>query len=250
MPASQHTRRLVELSHVIESGRATYPGLPAPIVDAFMTHESSRAHYASGTEFHLGRIAMAANTGTYIDAPFHRFPGGADIADLPLEALVDLRCVVVRAGGSAADGPPRGRAAMATGGSQRSPGGGSASGRAIDAAVFDGLDIAGRAVLVDTGWSDRWGTPAYFEGHPFLTAAAAERLVAGGAALVGIDSLNIDDTDDPTRPVHSALLAAGIAIVEHMRGLNELPDANARFFAAPVRVRGLGSFPVRAFAIV
>ena len=215
------TRRFVELSHEIEDGMVTYPGLPAPVISDWLTRAASRARYAPGTEFHLGRIEMLANTGTYLDAPFHRFPDGADIAGYALEQVADIPGIVIRA-----------------------------SGRAVAAAQFAGIDVRGQAVLVHTGWDVHWRSARYGRGNPYLTADAARHLVAAGVALVGIDSLNIDDVDDGTRPAHTTLLAAGIPIVEHPRGLAGLPEAGFRFFAVPARVRGLGSFPVRAFAIV
>ena len=214
--------RLVDLSHVVEDGMVTYKGLPAPHICDWLSREASRANYEPGTEFQIGQITMVANTGTYIDTPFHRYAGGEDLAGVGLERLVELPGVVVRTG-------------------ERS---------AIDADAFDGLDVAGKAVLVHTGWSRWWRTEAYYEGHPFLTGAAATRLVEGGARLVGIDSHNIDDTSGRTRPVHSTLLGAGVLIVEHMRGLDELPDGPFRFCAAPPKVKGFGTFPVRAFAVV
>ena len=217
---------LIDLSHTVEDGMETYRGLPAPAICDFWSRESTAGHYADGVTFQIGRIDMVANTGTYLDTPFHRFADGHDLAGLPLARCADLPGVVVRA----ADG-----------------------GRAIGRERFAGVELAGRAVLVHTGWDRRWGTEAYFAGHPFLTAEAADLLVAAGAALVGIDSLNIDATDDPRRPVHSTLLAAAIPIVEHMTGLGALPDGapaggGFRFSAVPVKVRGMGSFPVRAFA--
>ncbi|HXV90194.1 MAG TPA: cyclase family protein [Gemmatimonadales bacterium] len=215
------TRRFVELSHEIEDGMVTYPGLPAPVISDWLTRAASRARYAPGTEFHLGRIEMLANTGTYMDAPSHRFPDGADIAGYALEQVADLPGIVIRA-----------------------------SGRAVAAAQFAGIDVRGQAVLVHTGWDVHWRSARYGRGNPYLTADAARHLVAAGAGLVGIDSLNIDDVDDGTRPAHTTLLAAGVPIVEHLCGLGGLPEAGFRFFAVPVRVRGLGSFPVRAFAIV
>ncbi len=218
------TRRLVELSHDIEHGMVTYPGLPGPVISDWLSRDASRARYAPGTEFHLGRIEMVANTGTYLDAPFHRFAGGHDIAGYPLAAVADLPGVVVRAV------------------DRRE--------RRLDAGLFRERALAGMAVLVHTGWDAHWRAPAYATGHPFLTADAARYLVDAGAALVGIDGLNVDDGADGTRPVHTTLLADGIPIVEHLCGLHQLPDAGFRFFAAPVRVRGLGSFPVRAFAVV
>lgn len=215
--------RLVDLSHVVEDGLVTYPGLPAAEVGAFVSHEASRGRYGPGTTFHIGRIAMVANTGTYLDAPFHRFPDGADLAALPLEALAGLPgCVVDAPGGARAIGP--------------------------DALPED--DLRGHAVLFRTGWSARWASPEYFRGHPFLRGDTAEALVRRGVALVGIDSLNIDDTDDGARPVHTALLAAGRPVVEHLTSLGELPARGFRFFAVPVKVRGMGTFPVRAFACI
>jgi kynurenine formamidase len=215
---------LVDVSHAVEHGMITYRGLPAPLICDFLSREQSRAHYAEGTEFHIGKIEMVANTGTYLDSPFHRYAHGKDLSQLPLERLADLDSLVVRADRSQS--------------------------RAISRAVFAGLDVRGKAVLVQTGWDVHWRTDQYFEGHPFLTRDAAEYLTRAGAALVGIDSLNIDDTGDLARPVHSLLLAAEIPIVEHLRGLDRLPDAGFRFFAVPVKVRGMGTFPVRAFGLV
>lgn len=216
---------LVDLSHAVEDGMITYRGLPAPVVCDWLSHVDSRGAYAAGTEFQIGEVRMVGNSGTYIDAPFHRFPDGPDVADLPLEAVAELDGVRVRA--------PEARRG---------------GGRAVDADLFRGVEVEGRAVLVETGWSRLWGTDAYFEGHPFLTADAAETLRDRGVALVGIDSLNIDDTDDGRRPVHTTLLGAGIPVVEHLRGLEVLPDRGFTFHAVPVRVRGMGSFPVRAWA--
>jgi len=216
------SRRLLDLSHSIWHGLETYPGLPAPEIDAFLTHADSRARYAPGTEFHIGRIRMVANTGTYLDSPFHRFSHGADLAALPLDRLADLPGLCVDA----------------------DPGE-----RALDEGRFADLDVKGRAVLVRTGWSRHWGTADYFGPHPYLTAHAARWLADSDAALVGIDSLNIDDTRDATRPVHTALLARGIPVVEHLTGLEALPVEGFRFFAVPVKVEGMGTFPVRAFAI-
>jgi len=216
--------RLVDLSHVIEHGMVTYPGLPAPVIGDWLSRDASQTRYAPGTTFQIGKIDLLANTGTYIDAPFHRYDGGKDVADYPLQAVANLAGLVVRA-------------------TER-------TGRALDSGVFRGQDVKGKAVLVHTGWDVHWRTERYGTGHPFLTRAAAEQLIAAGAALVGIDSLNIDDAADGTRPAHSLLLAAGIPIVEHLCCLSELPDAGFRFFAVPPRVKGMGSFPVRAFALV
>jgi arylformamidase len=217
------TIQLFDLSHTIEAGMITYKGLPAPVICDFLSREASRQHYTAGTEFHIGRIDMVANTGTYVDAPFHRYRDGKDLSELPLSSLANLPAVVVRV-------PP--------------------DRRAVDAAAFDRLDVAGKAVLIHTGWSRHWRTDQYFEGHPFLTGAAAELLRERGAALVGIDSYNIDDTGDGARPVHSTLLAAGIPIAEHLTGLEQLPGEGFRFFAVPVKVKAFGTFPVRAFGLV
>ncbi|MBX3060588.1 MAG: cyclase family protein [Anaerolineae bacterium] len=213
---------LLDLSHTIEDGLITYKGLPAPVVCDFLSREASRALYAPGTEFHIGKIEMVANTGTYLDSPFHRFADGLDIADLPLAGLVNLEGVVIRAMGH---------------------------GRTLTPALFQNHDLAGKAVLVHTGWDQHWRTDQYFEGHPFLTEETAVYLKEAGTALVGIDSLNIDDTADGRRPVHTTLLGSQIPIVEHLCHLDQLPDAGFHFFAAPVKVRGMGTFPVRAYAI-
>lgn len=213
--------RFVDLSHTVHDGLVTYPGLPAPHIAEHLDRASSRAHYASGTEFSIARIELVANTGTYLDAPFHRYEDGHDLAELPLETLAELPGLVVRA--------PSGT-------------------RALGPELFAGRELAGHAVLVHTGWSRHFGTPAYGSGHPFLTRAAAELLLARGAVLVGIDSLNIDDTASGERPVHSLLLARDVRIVEHLTNLAALPESGFRFSAVPVKVRGMGSFPVRAFA--
>jgi kynurenine formamidase len=216
--------RLIDVSHSVEDGMITYKGLPAPIICDYLSREASRARYAEGTEFQIGKIEMVANTGTYIDSPFHRYAHGCDLSELTLESLADLDCVVVRA-------------------TER-------RGRAIDRLPIEIATLKGKALLVHTGWDAHWRTDRYFEGHPHLTSELAEQLVSAGVTLVGIDSFNIDSTDDGTRPVHSALLGAGIPIVEHLCGLAALPDRGARFFAVPVKVKGMGTFPVRAFAKV
>lgn len=219
-PPLSSAAMLVDLSHTIEHGMITYQGLPGPAISDFLTREQSRGHYAAGTEFHIGRIDMVANTGTYLDAPSHRFADGADVAALALESVADLPAVVVRTTGK----PLR---------------------------ALPNIDLRGKAVLIHTGWSRHWRTEKYFVGHPFVGRDAAEMLAESGVRLVGIDSYNIDDTADLTRPAHTLLLRAGVNIVEHLTNLDRLPDsAPIRFFAVPVKVRGLGSFPVRAFAIV
>lgn len=213
------TQRLIDLSHVIEHGMVTYQGLPGPHICDFWTREGSAALYDDGSSFQIGRIDMVANTGTYLDSPFHRFADGADLAGLDLAQLASLPGLKVRA-----------------------------AAQAVDADLFAGLDVAGKAVLVETGWDRHWRKDAYAVGHPFLTEAAARLLVARGARLVGIDSYNIDDTSGRSRPIHTILLGAGVPICEHMTGLDALPAEGFRFTAVPPRVAGMGTFPVRAFA--
>lgn len=214
----------IDLSHTVEHGMVTYPGLPVPAVGDHLSRDDAERRYAPGVRFHIGRIEMIANTGTYIDAPFHRYEDGADIAGLTLDVVAGLHGVVVRV-------------------AQRGD-------RAIGPEVFASLEVEGRAVLVHTGWDRYWRTDGYARGFPFLTADAAAHLVERGARLVGIDSVNIDDDTDPPRPVHSQLLAAGIPVVEHLCNLGALPDSGFQFYAVPARVVGMGSFPVRAFGVV
>ncbi len=216
-------RSFVDVSHDVEHGMITYKGLPAPLISDYLSREESRKHYAEGTEFHIGRIEMVANTGTYLDSPFHRYADGRDLSELPLSTVADLEGVCLRAG--------------------------NLSGRGVDLSVFQGIDLVGKAVLVNTGWAVHWGRERYFEGHPFLATEAARFLVDAGAGLVGIDSYNIDDTLDRSRPVHSILLRADIPVVEHLCNLESLPASGFRFFAVPVKVKGFGTFPVRAFVI-
>lgn len=213
---------LIDLSHTIEDGMITYKGLPAPLICDHLSREQSRGLYSPGTEFQIGKITMVSNTGTYIDSPFHRFADGSDIAGLSLSSLVGLDAVVIHVDGM--------------------------SGRQVPAEAFGAVDVRDKAVLVHTGWSRHWCTDQYFENHPFLTAAAADYLKNAGATLVGIDSFNIDDTSGGHRPVHTVLLGAGIPIVEHMRGLDQLPATGALFTAVPPKVKGMGTFPVRAYA--
>ncbi len=215
-------RTQIDLSHAVEDGMITYPGLPAPVIGDVVSREASREHYAPGTEFQIGSILLCANTGTYVDSPFHRYANGIDLADLPLERLADLDAIVVNAVGN--------------------------QDRAIHRDQLLPYDLEGRAVLVHTGWDRHWGTDAYLHDHPFLTADAAQLLVEAGAALVGIDSLNIDDTSTGKRPVHTALLAEEIPVCEHLTHLDRLPAEGFRFSAVPVKVRGMGTFPVRAYA--
>jgi kynurenine formamidase len=217
-------RTFIDLSHVVEEGMTTYPGLPGPAFEDFLTREESRSNLHPETAFHIGTIRMVGNTGTYLDSPFHRFEGGADLADLPLSSLADLPVLAVRPD--------------------------PASGRGVGADVFRSCQVEGKAVLVETGWSRHWGTPRYGERNPFLTREAAALLRDRGAALVGVDSVNIDDMEDPLRPAHTLLLGAGIPVVEHLTKLDSLPEGGCRFFAVPVKVRRFGTFPVRAFALV
>ena len=214
-------QRLIELNHPIEDGMTTYKGLPGPVICDYLSREASRALYAPGTEFAIGRIDMVTNTGTYLDTPFHRFADGADLCGVALDRVTGLPGLVVRSD-AIAIGPD----------------------------VFAGLAVRGHAVLVHTGWDRHWRTAEYQSGHPFLTEAAANFLRDEGAALVGIDSHNIDDISQNSRPVHTILLGAGIPIVEHLTGLAALPAEGFEFNAPPPRIRGLGTFPVRAHAVI
>ena len=216
------TKRLVDLSHVITHGMSTYRGFPGPAICDFWAREDSAAFYDDGSSFQIGRIDMIANTGTYLDTPFHRYEDGDDLAGIDLEQMATLPGIMVRQPWE--------------------------NGLAVGVEKFEGLEVAGKAMLVHTGWDRHWGSEAYFDGHPFLTAEAAEWLVAKGARLVGIDSYNIDDTRTKSRPVHSILLRAGVLICEHMTNLGALPDEGFAFTAAPPKIEGMGTFPVRAFA--
>ncbi|MBS0591623.1 MAG: cyclase family protein [Proteobacteria bacterium] len=222
MAASHHHRSFVDLSHTIEHGLVTYKGLPAPLVCDYLSREASRTMYAAGTEFQIARIDMVANTGTYLDCPFHRYADGKDLSQIAIDATTDLDATVVRAPYTQA--------------------------RAIDASTFRDKPILGRAVLVHTGWDTHWNTPQYYEGSPFLTADAAMYLRDHGVKLVGIDAHNIDDTRGNERPVHSTLLGADILIVEHLCNLGALPDDGFTFSATPPKFKGVGTFPVRAMA--
>lgn len=217
------SRKLIDLSHEVEHGMTTYKGLPAPIICDYLSREESRQHYAEGTQFNIGKIEMVANTGTYVDSPFHRFEDGIDLSELPLESLANLEGIVIHKQDEK---------------------------RAISAKAFQGLNLNGKAVLVHTNWARHWRTDQYFEGHPFLTRDAAEFLAETGAAFVGIDTYNIDDVTDGTRPAHTILLGHEIPICEHMCGLENLPDTGFRFHAAPVKVKAFGTFPVRAYAVL
>ena len=238
--------RLIDLSHSIEHGMITYKGLPPPVISDHLTREASRELYGPGTEFHIGKIEMVANTGTYLDSPFHRFREGKDLARLPLESLANLEGIVVRHVGRAERELERARFPDLENDADSLT-----EDRAITAVVLEDLDLRRKAVLFHTAWDMRWRTEDYSNGrHPFLTSDAVKFLVDAGVALVGIDSYNIDDTAGGYRPAHSILLAAGIPIVEHLCGLRELPSTGFRFFAVPAKVKRFGTFPVRAFAIV
>jgi len=215
---------IIDLSHVIEEGMTTYKGLPGPHICDFWERESTAASYDDGSTFQIGRIDMVANTGTYLDSPFHRYADGADLSELKLASLADLAGIVVRRPWE--------------------------NGIEIGADAFEGRDVAGKAVLVHTGWDRNWRTEAYFGEHPYLTAEAADWLADNGAALVGIDSCNIDNMHVRARPVHTRLLGADIPICEHMTGLGSLPDEGFRLSAVPPKVKGMGTFPVRAYAVL
>ena len=215
--------KFFELSHVIEDGMLMYPGLPGPKIIDHLSRESAKQHYAKGTTFQIGKIEMVANTGTYIDAPFHRYQDGKDLSQLDLASVANLDGLMLHA---------------------------PANSRNITPDVFNGRHVKGKALLIHTGWDRHWGTESYFEEYPYLTRESAEYLKSEGTALVGIDSLNIDDNTDGTRPAHTILLDAGIPIVEHLCNLDALPADGFKFYAVPAPVKGMGSFPVRAFAIV
>lgn len=222
---TDHGRRLVELSHPIRAGMITYPGLPAPTITPYLTRSDSVGRYAPGTEFAMDTITLLGNTGTYLDAPWHRFADGADLAALPLDRLADLPAVVLRIAGTPA--------------------------RRVDAELLQPAgDVRGAAVLIHSGDDARFGTPEYAQGAAFLSRDGAQWLVDQGAALVGIDAVNIDDATDGTRPAHTLLLQAGIPVVEHLTGLAKLPLRGARFTATPPMVAEFGTFPVRAFAAI
>jgi kynurenine formamidase len=216
-------QRLIELSHSIREGMKTYPGLPEPRVEIFCTHAESRQRYQNQAEFLIANLHLCGNTGTYVDSPYHRYPEGADLAALPLERVADLPYLLVDA---------RLR-----------------HGRAVGPDWFEALPLEGKAVLVETGWSRLWQTPAYFESNPFLTEEAARLLAARGAAFVGIDSVNIDDMEDPRRPVHTILLGAGIPVCEHMTNLRAAAHGEGRLHAVPIAWHGGATFPVRAYIV-
>lgn len=214
-------RQLIDVSHTVEHGMITYKGFPAPVICDWLSREESRSKYSPGTEFQIGKIEMIANTGTYVDSPFHRYEKGKDLSELPLESLAELDCIVIHSTGTVIDEIPLSKA-----------------------------DADGKAVLFHTGWDRHWRTDAYFEGHPHLTERAAEWLAKAGARIVGIDSYNIDGIATGERPVHTVLLGNEIPIVEHMCNLGAVPDRGGLFSAVPVKVKGFGTFPVRAFVSV
>jgi len=217
-------KQLIDLSHVIENGTITYKGLPGPVICDFLSREASRQNYEEGTEFQIGKIEMVTNTGTYVDCPFHRYENGEDLSQVALERFAHLPAVLVRAEDARTLG--------------------------IGPEFFKGLSLKGKAVIVRTNWSRHWGTDQYFENHPYITEEAAQYLLAQGAVLVGIDSHNIDDTRTRKRPVHTILLNAGILIVEHLCHLDALPVDEFIFNAVPPKFKGVGTFPVRAYAEV
>ena len=220
----EQARRVVELSHEIVAGMTTYPGLPGPEITRHVSRVESRKHYAPGTEFTIDRISMIGNTGTYLDSPYHRYEDGADLAGVPLTSVADLPTVVVNVMGS--------------------------GDRAIGPQALAPYEVGGAAVLLHTGWDRYWGTEEYGGNAPYLSRSGAQWLADAGPRLVGIDSVNIDDTTDPERPAHSILLSAGVLVLEHLTGLGELPIAGVRLHAAPPRLRDFGTFPVRAYATV
>lgn len=223
MRFEQENHIMVDVSHTVEHGMITYKGLPAPIICDYLSREASKDHYAQGTSFQIGRIDMVANTGTYMDAPSHRYADGKDLSELPLSSLGNLDAVVINVGPHMPE---------------------------IGADPFKAVDFKGKAVLVRTDWSRHWATDQYFEGHPYITLEGAEYLRDHGAVLVGIDCHNIDDVSGGERPAHSTLLGADILIVEHLTNLESLPEKDFRFFAVPVKVKAMGTFPVRAFGLL
>ncbi|WP_337970189.1 cyclase family protein [Virgibacillus salexigens] len=216
-------KQYIDLSHTIEDGLVTYKGLPAPIICDYLSREESRKHYAQGTEFQIGKIEMVSNTGTYVDVPFHRYSDGKDLNETAIDKLAGLDGVLFQMNHSQ---------------------------QAIDETVFYNFDLKGKAILISTGWDRYWNTEQYYERHPYLTENAAKYLVEQQAAVVGIDSVNIDDTSGNTRPVHTELLGNEILIVEHLCNLNKLLDKQFLFYAVPPKIKGIGTFPVRAFAEV
>ena len=214
-------RKLIDLSHTVEDGLVTYKGLPAPIICDYLSREQSKGIYAEGTTFQIGKIEMCSNTGTYLDSPFHRYENGKDLSELPLESVASLDAIKITVPEAVT---------------------------IIDREYLKKTNVSGKAVLIQTNWSRHWNTDQYYEGHPYLTEDAAQYLKENGALLVGIDTYNIDDVSGNERPVHSVLLGSDILIVEHMSNLELIPSDNFKFYAVPVKIKGFGTFPVRAFA--
>ena len=214
--------RFIEVSHPVVAGMKTYPELPEPAVQVLLDYDASHERYQHKAEFFIAALHLCGNTGTYVDSPIHRHRGGTDLAGLPLERLADLDAVVIDA---------------------------TSAGRAIGPEVFGRANVADKAALFRTDFSRHWGTSAYFSDNPFLTAAACDALLDAGVRFVGIDSLNIDDTADPSRPAHTKLLGAGIPVCEHMTNLAAVPVTGGRLHAVPIAWVGGASFPVRAYVV-
>jgi arylformamidase len=200
----------------------TYKGLPPVHICDYLSRQASVPLYEEGTTFQIGRIDMVANTGTYMDCPFHRYEKGRDLSEIQLNEIVNIPGVLIDASGQ----------------------------QVMDVSSFSSIEVRGKAILVFTNWAKHFNTPVYYSGHPYLTEAAAVFLRDEGALLVGIDSHNIDDTSGNRRPVHSILLGADIFIVEHMTNLNSLMGKSFLFSAVPPKIKGMGTFPVRAFAAI
>ena len=214
-------RKFIELSHTLEDGMMAYPGLPRPKIGAFLDHEASRSRYNDQAEFYLGRVEMVCNLGTYLDSPFHRYPDGLDLSQIPLESVAGLPGIVLD---------------------------GAVSLNRSVTVQADSSELGGKAVLIQTGWDKRWDTDLYWEPGPFLSEESIDLLIHSRAKLVGVDFWNADDTMDPSRPAHTRLLASDILIVEHLCNLSVLPRTDFKFYAVPLRIVRGASFPVRAFA--
>ena len=214
---------LIDVSHKVEDGMQTYKGLPVPIICDYLTREASKSHYENGTSFQIGVVTLCSNTGTYVDVPFHRYEEGEDLSEISLAKLANLDCIKIVIPESVQE---------------------------IEVTHVENIELEGKAILFQTGWSKHWGSDQYFEDHPFVSEKVAVLLRNAGVVFVGIDSYNIDDVSGNARPCHSTLLKAGIPICEHMTGLDQLPVKDFRFFAVPVKMRGMGTFPVRAFGII
>ena len=214
-------KKFIELSHTLEDGMMAYPGLPRPKIGAFLDHEASRSRYNDQAEFYLGRVEMVCNLGTYLDSPFHRYPDGLDLSQIPLDSVAGLSGIVL-------DGVV-------------------SLNRSVTVQA-DSSELDGKAVLIQTGWDKRWDTDLYWEPGPFLSEESIDLLIRSRVKLVGVDFWNADDTMDPSRPAHTRLLASDILIVEHLCNLSVLPRTDFKFYAVPLRIVRGASFPVRAFA--